>query len=397
MKKLSYITADIYSAAAIAMMWAAAIATLLTDSSNKIGLYVCLPLAFVFATLKNKGFRLNIYEKLLYALLAWDCASFLWAGDKEACATELHAMLGVFLLTYVISILSREKKLLPYLYFTFVLLYLSAWYYAWRHLLAFTWISDFRLNDLRLNANTMAYYTFYVSYLAFILSEITHRKQLRQTWTWAFWLMLPVSFAVAILTASRQVMVVQVPLYALLIYIRYVKGVSRRRKAILAAVAVVVIAAVAGPAMRTYNSSYLKTRSQTEIVDDPRADLAADALQLGMENMPLGLGGGNFQTVSSRREIAHNSYLEAFSDLGIPGVALYLALMLVFTIRQWERYRKSSDKMYFAFLTFGLIYMLDSLFFVFYNAIWLISFFMLVAAHSETYHNELTIETEDAA
>lgn len=397
MKKLSYITGDIYSVVAIAMMWMAAIATLLTDSSNKIGLYVCLPLAFIFATLKNKGFRLNVYEKLLYALLAWDCASFLWAGDKEACATELHAMLGVFLLTYVISILSREKKLLPYLYFTFVLLYLSAWYYAWRHLLAFTWISDFRLNDQRLNANTMAYYTFYVSYLAFILSEITGRKRLRQAWTWAFWLMLPVSFAVAILTASRQVMVVQVPLYALLIYIRYFKGVSRRRKALFAGLALLVVVAAAGPIVSTYNSSYLKQRSSTELADDPRATLADDALRLGMENLPLGLGGGNFQTVSSRREIAHNSYLEAFADLGIPGVALYLALMLVFVVRQWKRYRESGDKMYFVFLTFGLIYMLDSLFFVFYNAIWLISFFMLVAAHGETYHNEPAIEREETA
>ena len=74
--------------------------------------------------------------------------------------------------------------------------------------------------------------------------------------------------------------------------------------------------------------------------------------------------------------------------MGIIGLILYAALMMSFTIRQWKRYKRYDDKMYFYFFTFGLIYVLDGVFFVFYNAIWLISFFMLVAAHSETYYSE---------
>lgn len=394
-KKVRYITNDIYTWISIAMIWLAAFATLYSESSNKYGLYVCLPLAFVFSTLKNRGGHFNIYEKILYALYAWDCISFLWADDKAMASTELHALLGGFLLTYVMSILAREKKNIPYLYFAFVLLYLSAWNYAAHHILVFMTDSSDRLNDDNLNANTIAYYTFYFSFLSYILSETTHKKAIKAFWTLAFWLMLPASFGISILTASRQIIIVQVPLYAMLIYIRYIKGVSLKRKIVAVGIGLICLLAVSGRIINTYNSSYLSQRAEVSAVDDPRADLARNAIQVGIANLPLGLGAGNFQSVSITRQISHNSYLESLVNMGIPGLALYVALLVVFTWRQWKRYRASNDKMYFAFFAFGCIYILDGLFFVYYNAIWLISFFMLVAAHSETYYNNWIAENEE--
>ena len=125
-----------------------------------------------------------------------------------------------------------------------------------------------------------------------------------------------------------------------------------------------------------------------DLGDDPRTSLLKNAISVGIQNFPLGIGCNNFQAISVTRQIAHNSYLEAFVDLGIIGLSLYSYLMGLFMYRQWKRYRKTKDKMYFIFFTFGLIYILDGVFFVFYNVLWLMSFFILVANHSELYYKE---------
>ena len=385
-KKLRYITNDLYSGISIAMMWLAALFSLLSDSANKVGLYIALPIAFLMSTLSNKGFRLNVYEKILYALFAWDCLAYFWADNKELASIELHALLGAFLLSYVVSIQGRKLSHAPYLYFVWALLYISAWNYAAHHILVFMTDNNDRLNDENLNANTLAYYTFYFSFLCYVLSEIVKQKMIQRFWTIVFWVMLPLSFVVALLTASRQVLVIQLPLYAMLIYIRFIKGVSVKHKILFCIIVFICLIAASGLIEDAYNDSFLKQRAERSITEDSRFALIGNAIEVGIENFPLGIGSANFQGVSYHGEIAHNSYLEAFADMGIIGMLLYTSLMFVYTFRQWRRYRQSNDKMYFIFFTFGLIYTLDGFFFVFYNAIWLISYFMLVAAHSEAYH-----------
>lgn len=387
-KKLRYIRGDLYSYISILLMWFAAFASLYSDSANKVGLYVALPTAFVLCTLKNKGFHFNIYEKILYALFLWDCVAYLWADNKELASTELHMLLGAFLLTYVVSIVAREEKYIPFLYIVWLLLYLSAWNYAFHHILAFMVSDTDRLNDENLNANTLAYYTFFVSFLSFVLAEIAKNKKVRLGWLALFWIMLPVSFATSILTASRQVIVIQLPLYALLIYQKYIKGASAKHKLAFASVLLICLIAVSGQVADIYDNSFLKQRSEKSLADDTRLQVAENAISIGFANFPLGVGSNNLQSMSDRREIAHNSYLEAFADMGIPGFVLYTSLVFVFTLRQWKRYRASDDKMYFSFFTFGLIFILYGFFFVFYNGVWLISYFMLVAAHSETYYQK---------
>ena len=385
-KKLRYITNDLYSGISIAMMWLAALFSLLSDSANKVGLYIALPIAFLMSTLSNKGFRLNVYEKILYALFTWDCLAYFWADNKELASIELHALLGAFLLSYVVSIQGRKLSHAPYLYFVWALLYISAWNYAAHHILVFMTDNNDRLNDENLNANTLAYYTFYFSFLCYVLSEIVKQKMIQRFWTIVFWVMLPLSFVVALLTASRQVLVIQLPLYAMLIYIRFIKGVSVKHKILFCIIVIICLIAASGLIEDAYNDSFLKQRAERSITEDSRFALIGNAIEVGIENFPLGIGSANFQGVSYHGEIAHNSYLEAFADMGIIGMLLYTSLMFVYTFRQWRRYRQSNDKMYFIFFTFGLIYTLDGFFFVFYNAIWLISYFMFVAAHSEAYH-----------
>ena len=385
MKRLRYIITDLYKYTSILCLFFTAIASLYSNTANKIGLYIAIPITCILCTLLNKGFRFNLYEKILYLLFAWDFIAYIWASDRELAAMELHMILGAFFLVYSISILARYKELIPYLYFIYILLYISAWNYAYHNILIFMVDNSDRLNDENLNANTLAYYTFYVSFASYVLSIVSEKKIYQKLWSFIFWVMIPISFGVSILTASRQVLIIQIPLYLLLLYIRYIKGVSLKRKIVFYIISILCSIALSSQISNIYNNSYLKKRSEKNITKDGRAELAEDAIKISMENLPLGVGSGNFQGISITRQISHNSYLEALANMGIIGIALYSLLLGAFTYRQWQRYRKYKDKLIFAFFTFGIIYILDSIFFVFYNAVWLISFFMLVAAHSESY------------
>lgn len=388
MKRIRYIKDNLYYYIGIACLFFAAFASLYSPAANTVGLYLAIPLACMIAILFNKGFHKNIYEKLLYGLFVWDCIAYLWADNKELASTELHMILGAFLLVYCISIFARKLRLIPYLYFVYVLLYLSAWNYAIHNIFTMMVDDSDRLNDEMLNANTMAYYTFYVTFLSFMLWQITKNRWTKRLWATSFWLMLPASFGVSLLTASRQIIIIQVPLYGMLLYERYIRGVQLKKKVQFSLAAVLVIVALSGQILNIYENSFLKQRAETDVREDSRMMLVYDATKVALRNMPLGVGSGNYQGVSCFRQISHNSYLEAFVNLGFIGLALYIALMAVFILRQWRRYKIHHHKMYFYFFTFGVIYSFYGVFFVFYNAIWLISFFMLVAAHSETYYAE---------
>ena len=59
---------------------------------------------------------------------------------------------------------------------------------------------------------------------------------------------------------------------------------------------------------------------------------------------------------------------------------------------QIRRYKKFKDKYFLVFGFFGLFYIIDGFFYVFYAQIWLISFFILVATHSDTYYKTKMLE-----
>lgn len=125
-------------------------------------------------------------------------------------------------------------KMCKYLYVTFFVLYIGAWYYSYNNSLVVMDITSDadRLNDDKLNANTMAYYTFYVTMGAFLLSYLIKSAKWNMFFKLLFLAMLPISFFVAIFTASRQVLIIQIPLMGFLIYERYLKEAKLSTKMI---------------------------------------------------------------------------------------------------------------------------------------------------------------------
>lgn len=280
---------------------------------------------------------------------------------------------------------ARKPNIVPWLYGVYILVFISSIYYGLTNILNASYdIGSDRLNDDNLNANTLAYFLLYSTFAIFILADVVPKKLLSRLFRIGFWLMIPVAFFVAIFTASRQILLTSIPLTLLLFFVRYIKGSGR--KYILHTLIVIAVAGsfIVPKFLDIYDNSFLKKRTELDLNEDSRTLLLKDAISVGLENPIVGVGPGNYVMYSYNKHFSHCSYTELFANSGFLALILYAGLILTFMKKQFKRYVFHKDAIYLTFIVFGLIFIVDNMFFVFYNNLWLISFFILVSAHSDT-------------
>lgn len=354
------------------------------DELNTIALYGALPLAFLICFYKSNVIRNNIYMRILLILYLWVCFCYPFAGDSDMANREMRRVLGAFILFYSMGALAQKKELLPWLYCIFIFLLINAWIYAKNNILTVIDFGQERLNDEKLNANTLAYYTFYVTIAIFLIGEIIS-NYLKKWSRIALFGMIFVSFITAIYTGSRQVLILQVPLLCILLWDRYLRK-SGKSVIILLVVVVCSIALYLKYGQSVYENSTLKSRSEANVKDDSRFAIAEECIELGLKEPLVGYGPGNSVANISTGHFAHNTFLELWVNTGIPGMLIFGYLIYKFIAIQYKRWRATKDRMFFTFLVFGLFWLFDQVFYVFYTDLWLMSFFMLVATHSEQYY-----------
>lgn len=356
------------------------------ESMMSLGLYVAIPGAFIlsFWCATKKLFD-NIYFKIFTIFLLWFLIAWLGAEDVSIATKQMKRLLGVFLMSSAVCNLATDKRNITWLYGLYVVLFIVAINYARTHIMTVRFdIAYDRLDDERLNANVLANYTFYATFALFVLGNMMVKNIYKWLFHFLFMTMIPLSFFIAISTASRQVLLVQIPIISILLYIRYIKDASVKTKfGFIVTVCFAVLLSV-NPIIDTYNNSFLKQRSETKIKDDGRFKVLSEAMDVGYENLFLGVGPGNFILHSSQRIFSHCSYTEAFANTGIVGLIIYLYLLGYFLKKQWKHYRKTKETVYLVFLSFGIIYSFYNFFYVFYSDLWLMSFFLLVAQNSNT-------------
>lgn len=383
---------DIRSFVIILCLWFAAFANLYSEAANSIALYGVLPIAFCLCFFQEGRIAKYQYLKILIALILWILFSYLWAQYKEAAVVQFKQLLGTFIIAYIYTITSQNIKLTPYLYITYIILFAGACIYAQKYILIDMVSDTDRLDDDKLNANTLAYFLFYVTFAFFELKRFVNKWFTKRLIEVCFILMIPVTFIVAILTASRQVLIIQIPLITILLYIRYLRKTKIITKIIFLVVALTGVLLAAPYVSDIYEDSYLKTRNEININEDSRTLLLKNAINVGNEYFPFGVGPANYTFYSPNGLFSHNTYAELYANEGIVGLCLYLWLVILFIRRQWKRYWVSRDKQYLIFFVFGIIYIVDGFFYVFYPHLWLMGFFMLVASHSEVYYREQTVK-----
>ena len=72
---------------------------------------------------------------------------------------------------------------------------------------------------------------------------------------------------------------------------------------------------------------------------EARKDLLKDSLRIMAAHPVFGIGPGNFKSYTQTWRVAHNTYTELGAEAGIPGISLFL-LLLVLSLRKITRIRK---------------------------------------------------------
>ena len=373
-------------------------ASFLPDSVNTVALYVVIPFAFLLSFfLDNRRFDNHTF-RIFLILFFWLVMSTLWAAYFDLAMAQNKQLLGTVLVSYIVGKNAYNTKMIPWMYAIWIALYISVIYYAYSHIIPNITIGMQRLNDSKLNANMIGYYTFYLTFVIYILGEITQKPIVSLCFKFLFIGMLFVSYFAAYITASRQILLIQVPLLLFLLYGRYMKKVRARVKLIFLILCVPIIFILKGLIMQTYDDSLLQRRNQIEISEDSRALLAKDAFRVGMDHFFLGVGNGNYAKYSYSQDFSHNSYLELFANTGIIGLSIYLYLLISYLKVQCWRYKVTKDKMFLNFIIFFIIFCFYNIFYVFYPYPWLFAFFILVSSHSDAYFKEIyynRLENED--
>lgn len=347
--------------------------------ANNICLYVFLPLSFVLVLSQNRDiYETNRFLKLLFVLYFWFLISSFFSVDVNESFLQVKRTVATFLLCTVFASIGEKRPVVGYV--VYLLFFIALLYYAYFNILSIIDVSEERMQDDNVNANMFAYYTSFTTFALFILSYCSTNK--KRLFNVLFLGMIPLSFIVALLTGSRQTLLVQIPLIASLLGVKYV----RNGKGVLVFSLIILVAILLffsfGEGM--YEHSTLAHRNELSVGDDERTFLIKDAFRVGFNNIVLGVGPGCYKLVNPTHHYAHCAYAELIACSGLPALAIYVSMLIIFIKTQIKRYYASKNRLFLSFALFGVIFSFQNLFYAFYLLPWLMSFFVLVSSHSNS-------------
>ena len=358
------------------------------DGIDSIVLTVITPLLF-FYSLKRYSVYLRNKEILLYLCwYIWLVITCITAVRPSASFQLLKTISGGVMMSLIYYMLSHEKRLIPYLYIGYIVILIAEIYYANTTFVGEELGTDIRANDVKLNANGLAYMTFYSLCSIYILGDLDIGKKITFVFRVGFFFMIFVTVYVALITASRQVLPIVLSAWLLLFFRRYVKKINASR------LLLIVVLIIAGYYLYShvfesiYSDSLLATRTERTDNTDTRYLVIVEALEVSANNLLVGIGPGNFVHLSKYGIFTHNSYAEILVSCGVLGLILYLSIIINFLKKQIKRYRRTKDALFFSFFLIGIIWAIYNLVYVFYVGVFLIPFLFLLMGHSDCLYRE---------
>ena len=351
-------------------------------------LYVVIPVLIVVSFFRWwKTIFNSRYWWPYFLLIIWMVLASYFSEYRSESFQRMIPMFAAFLLsfsTYAIAIKGDNAKILylSYCLFFFLIMYMS-----------FTvtgFVQDFdyadehdRESNSRMDANSYAYYSLFLTMSA---RMILNRRNIHIPQVLLFIIyiiLLIITFYVALFTAARQVMYINIPLILMLIYNDFIREGKTERKILFFAGAIALAVVILPIFTRYYNNSFLATRSEVSFAEDGRSRMMKNAMILAFDNPIFGVGFGAPITFS------HNTYTHLASRCGFPALFLYVIILLRFVFTQFKRWRRTNDNTFFLYLICGFFYLVGNFLYSYIDGPFMMAFLFLLIADSENYLRKL--------
>lgn len=348
--------------------------------------YIIIPGIFLFGVLLNR-FRfpsfLNYYNIVFLLILALYILFFPFSIKPGYAIKIFIRAFGVWLIMLMtIEVISYNPKIIiKWIMISYLIGFFANTLYIFPELISRFGTSGefFSRRGLGLNANKYSYFSYFANIAAGYLILIGNRKKLFIVVSIGtmFW-----SSFVAFSTASRSgllfVVLVTVGFW-LFVYAR-----SQKYKNIRLILVMGLILLGSNKLMTVYNDSYLKTRVERSDDDEPRLELVKEAINVFLDYPITGVGPGQFIFYSKRSQFSHNSYTEMAANMGVLGLMLLLILFIrpgISSLREFKSRNPSINRNLERMnLLFFLTFIIYNNFYIFYDTIYGMMFFMTIIA-----------------
>jgi len=362
----------------------------MTPTINTISLYMIVPIMCLTLILHNhKVFYSNNYLSTYLLLIVWMAFTCVTAVNPDVAWRQMVRLLAAYIFSVISFYLASKKAFIKWLYIIIILNFIVLYHRAssaGELIIAQTVADRDQFNGV--NANGMAYFLFYATFAIFMLIRSYKKTYLLFAVTV---LLLIFSVYLSLLTASRQVLLIQIPLIILLLLVCFFK--AKARNIVMLFIGASLIIFVGWPILNDYlNNSLLGGRVMENVLEDARYFLVRDAINEATNHPLLGLGPDNFRI--KYRMFTHNTYLELLVSSGFPAMIFFISLITRFIYLQIKRYIKTKDRSFLMFFIFASFFAVDNLFYVFTGDMWLMGPFFIIVGHSELYYKNYIYETK---
>ena len=367
------------------LMLVAISAVALEGSFLQIALHILLPIVFlvvVFFCIRDLLPNPSL-KKYLY-LLAWLGIASLFAYNRDVAFRDMIKIASGFFLSLSIYHLLQVEGNVKWLYLIIISSFASMMYYASINI-GFMIAQEFqdRLQDDVLNANMFAYFLFYASFATYLLLRPLFSKVKFIEILIVIGLLI-LSAWISLMTASRQVLYLQIPFLACLFSVGKLRFSFKNIFAILMIVLIVYFVGL--PFFESsYSESLLADRSAISFLEDSRSTILMEAIKCGLSHPLFGVGPSNFVLVNRYHIFSHNCYAELFAGGGFVALVLYVTIIWINLKMQLERYRITKDNFYMYHFIFQLFFAIDNMLYVQINSLWLMGFYFVSVGHSDFY------------
>ena len=353
---------------------------------NNLSLYFIIPILF-FYFLPTR-FKVIIRYKPIYyffLLLLWSSVTAIFSFNLDNSLAELNTILGCFIFSFVlVCFIIKQYKYIFLFYVLYILKFIA---YCYRALMSNELDIFRRINVEDINANMYGYYGFMAIISSFFLWQHLPRvvklnKRIKSILFLIFIFIIVLSLTFNFYSASRAGISISILTSILLLFSHFS---SFSKKSIFQFILLLIFSfSLIYQQEQLIQDSIMQDRFRsTNFLEDSRYSIFLDAYTVGLSNIIMGIGPGNFALISEDQKFSHNTFLEILVNNGIFGLFLFLAILKNYFTQSIKLYRFNQHSRSEArpFLIFLLMFIIYNFFYVFHTSMFLISFLFIISIH----------------